>query len=61
MTNLRLLALSDIHDDLQAVKRIREKEPNKFDAVVLAGDIGSRNTPGIFDVLSSFECPVLYV
>lgn len=59
--NMRLLALSDIHVNLPVVQKIREREENNFDAVVLAGDIGSAAAQEILAILSSFDCPVLYV
>lgn len=58
---MRLLLLSDIHDNLSAVQKMRAQEANSFDALVVAGDIGSHNTQQIFDVLVTFGCPVLYV
>jgi predicted phosphodiesterase len=58
---LRLLALSDIHDDLYAAQVIRRQEPGPFNAVVFGGDIGKRHSQAIFDVLASFGCPVLYI
>jgi len=38
---MRLLAISDIHGNVEAVRRLRGRERNAFDAVVVAGDIGS--------------------
>lgn len=58
---MKILLASDIHDNLIAVERMRAQEPNQFDAVIIAGDIGSYKAREIFDVFSSFECPVLYV
>lgn len=58
---MRFLLLSDIHDNLSAIEKMRAQEPNNFDALVVAGDIGSHNTQQIFDVLVTFGCPVLYV
>jgi len=58
---IKLLVLSDIHNNLVAVRRMRDREPNAFDAVVVAGDIGSACAPRFFEILSTFKCPVLYV
>lgn len=58
---MKVLLTSDIHDNLVAVERMRAQETNQFDAVIIAGDIGSYKAQEIFDVFSSFECPVLYV
>lgn len=58
---MRFLLLSDIHDNLSAVQKMRTQESNGFDALIVAGDIGSHCTQQIFDVLATFGCPVLYV
>ncbi|MCK3776674.1 metallophosphoesterase family protein [Ensifer sesbaniae] len=58
---MRFLLLSDIHDNLSAVQKMRAQEANSFDALIVAGDIGSDRTQQIFDVLATFGCPVLYV
>lgn len=58
---MRFLLLSDIHNNLLAVEKMRAQEPNSFDALVVAGDIGSDSAHQIFDVLATFKCPVLYV
>ena len=38
-----------------------KSEANAFDAVVVAGDIGSACAPEFFKILTTFKCPVLYV
>jgi Icc-related predicted phosphoesterase len=58
---MRLLAFSDIHHNLGAVRKLRASETNSFDAVVVAGDIGSESASEFFKILSTFKCPVLYV
>jgi predicted phosphodiesterase len=58
---LRLLALSDVHGNVSAVTQLRRKEANRFDGVVVAGDIGAEAAPEIIQILSTFECPVLYI
>ncbi|QND47702.1 hypothetical protein HB780_18695 [Rhizobium lusitanum] len=57
----RLLALSDIHNNVNAVRQLKAREGNNYDAMIVAGDIGSDAASEIFEVLRSFECPVLYV
>jgi predicted phosphodiesterase len=58
---MRLLAFSDIHHNLGAVRKLRASETNSFDAVVVAGDIGSESASEFFRILSTFKCPVFYV
>jgi predicted phosphodiesterase len=58
---MRLLAFSDIHHNLVAVRKLRASETNSFDAIVVAGDIGSASADEFFEILSTFKCPVLYV
>lgn len=60
---MKLLAISDIHGRIEPVHRLRALEANRFDAIVVAGDIGKDldTTIQVFDILASFECPVLYV
>ena len=58
---MRLLALSDIHGNVRAVHELRARESNRFDAIVVAGDLGSNAAADILTILGSFKCPVLYV
>jgi predicted phosphodiesterase len=58
---MRFLLVSDIHGNVTAVRKLRAMETNRFDAVVVAGDIGSKGAAETMGVLASFECPVLYV
>jgi predicted phosphodiesterase len=58
---MRLLAFSDVHNNLVAVKKLRASVTNSFDAIVVAGDIGSASADEFFKILSTFQCPVLYV
>lgn len=37
---MRLLALSDVHGNLVAARKMRAQEGNEFDAIVVAGDLG---------------------
>ena len=58
---MKLLAFSDIHNNLVAVRKLRALEKNSFDAIVVAGDIGKEGAADFFKILATFECPVLYV
>ena len=58
---MKILVLSDIHNNLVAVRRMRDREHNVYDAVVVGGDIGNASALKFFEILSTFECPVLYV
>jgi predicted phosphodiesterase len=58
---MKLLAFSDIHHNLVAVRKLRACEKNSFDAIIVAGDIGNESTAEFFRILETFECPVMYV
>jgi predicted phosphodiesterase len=58
---MRLLAISDIHNNLVAVRRMRARETNDFDAIVVAGDLGNAGAAQLLEILASFKCPVMYV
>lgn len=58
---MKILSFSDIHDDVEAVRRLRFLEKNSFDAVIIAGDMGYNNAEEILRITETFECPVLYV
>lgn len=58
---MKLLVLSDIHNNLVAVRRMRDRERNVYDAVIVVGDVGNACAPVFFEILSTFRCPVLYV
>lgn len=57
---MKLLAISDVHSDLEGVKVLRSIEKNIYDVVVVAGDI-DKNAQEIMQILSTFGCPVLFV
>lgn len=40
---------------------MRAQEANKFDCIVVAGDIGNNGAPAFFKILETFKCPILYV
>lgn len=58
---MKILALSDVQGNIAVLEKLRGQERNEFDSVVIAGDIGGEKSDQIFEVLSSFDCPVLYV
>jgi hypothetical protein len=58
---MRLLAFSDIHNNLVAVRKLRASEKNLFDAIIVAGDIGNESAADFFKILATFDCPVMYV
>jgi predicted phosphodiesterase len=58
---VKLLAFSDIHNNLVAVRKLRAMEQNSFDAIVVAGDIGNACAPEFFRIVATFKCPVVYV
>jgi predicted phosphodiesterase len=58
---MRLLAISDIHNNVSCVRKLREQEQNRFDALVVAGDIGKQRAAEILAVLKTFACPVVFV
>lgn len=57
----RILAFSDVHLNLGCVRKLRAQEENSFDAVVIAGDMGSEAVPDLLSIVSTFDCPVYYV
>jgi len=58
---MRILAVSDIHNNLSCVNKLRAAESNRFDVVVVAGDIGNEMAGSVLQALSTFQCRVLYV
>jgi Icc-related predicted phosphoesterase len=58
---MKILALSDIHENLSCIRKLRGQEENLYDAIVVAGDIGNDISSEFFIQLSTFECPVFYV
>lgn len=58
---VKILSCSDIHNKVEAVEQLQSLESNDFDAIIVAGDIGSEATGEVFEVLRTFDCPVLYV
>ena len=46
---MRILALSDIHGNIAAVTRMRERLANDYDLLIVAGDIDRSGTGAIFN------------
>ncbi len=58
---MRLLAISDIHDNVSCVRKLREQEANRFDGLVVAGDIGRQRTAEVRAILKTYACPIIFV
>jgi predicted phosphodiesterase len=58
---MKILAISDIHNNVACVRKLRAQEANAYDVIAVAGDIGTRAAGEIFATLASFECPIVYV
>jgi Icc-related predicted phosphoesterase len=58
---VRILAISDIHNNVACVRKLRAQESNKFDAIAVPGDIGTHRAAEIFAVLATFQCPIMYI
>src|SRR5262249_42534979 len=59
--HMKILGISDIHNNLACVRKLRAQETNEYDVIAVAGDIGTRAAGEIFATLASFECPIVYV
>lgn len=58
---MKLLAFSDVHNNLACVRKMRAQEENSFDAILFGGDIGRKIPEKFFEILATFECPIFYV
>lgn len=56
---MRILAISDIHNNVACVRKLRAQEDNSFDVIAIAGDVGGYRAFEIFEVLKSFKCPIV--
>lgn len=61
MSKISVLAFSDIHNNVEAVEALRKRERGNFDALVIAGDIGSERAAEILEIASDYDCPVFYI
>src|SRR5829696_5207817 len=60
-STMRILAISDLHNNVACIQKLPAQEDNNFNVIALAGDIGSHRADEIFNVLKTFKCPVVYV
>jgi Icc-related predicted phosphoesterase len=58
---MRILAVSDIHNNVACVRKLRAQETNSYDVITIPGDIGTYRAAEIFDALKSFECPIVFI
>jgi predicted phosphodiesterase len=58
---MKILAISDIHNNMACVRKLRAQEANEYDVIAVAGDIGTRAAADIFATLATFACPIVYV
>jgi predicted phosphodiesterase len=58
---MRILAISDMHNNVACVRKLRAQESNDYDVIAIPGDIGSLRAAEIFETLKTFECPIVYV
>ena len=58
---MRILAISDIHNNVACVRKLRAQESNSYDVIAIPGDIGTYRAGEIFDTLKTFECPIVFI
>ena len=58
---INILSISDIHNNVKCVKKLVQQEKGPFDAVIIAGDIGSDAIENIMTELETYNCPIAYV
>ncbi len=58
---MKILAIADIHNNVACVRKLRAQEANDYDAIAIAGDIGTHAAAEIFATLGTFKCPIVYV
>jgi predicted phosphodiesterase len=58
---MKILAIADIHNNVACVRKLRAQELNDYDAIAVAGDIGTHKAADIFETLATFKCPIVYV
>ena len=58
---MRILSISDIHNNLACVRKLRAQETNAYDVIAIPGDIGTHRAAEIFAVLTTFRCPIVYI
>jgi predicted phosphodiesterase len=58
---MRILAISDMHNNVTCVRKLRAQESNDYDVIAIPGDIGSHRAAEIFETLKTFECPIVCI
>jgi Icc-related predicted phosphoesterase len=58
---MKILAISDIHNNVACVRKLRAQETNDYAVIAIPGDIGSDRAAEIFGTLRTFKCPIVYV
>jgi predicted phosphodiesterase len=58
---MRILAVSDMHNNVACVRKLRAQESNDYDVIAVPGDIGTYRATEIFETLKTFCCPIVYV
>jgi predicted phosphodiesterase len=58
---MKILAIADIHNNVASVRKLRAQELNGYDAIAIAGDIGTHGAAEVFEILTTFKCPIVYV
>jgi predicted phosphodiesterase len=58
---MKILAIADIHNNVACVRKLRAQEANGYDAIAIAGDIGTHGAAEVFEILTTFKCPIVYV
>lgn len=58
---MRILVLSDIHDNIGNIRLLRAQEENCYDAVIIGGDIGNAIVAEFYPIIDSFQCPAYVV
>jgi predicted phosphodiesterase len=58
---MKLLAFSDIHNNMAAVRELRRQESNGYNDILVAGDIGGESVSELQSMLSPFNYPMYFV
>ena len=56
---MKVLVLSDIHDSVKSIRRLRKQESNGYDAIIVAGDIGNSYSTEIYSIFDTFKVSLL--
>jgi predicted phosphodiesterase len=58
---MRILAFSDMHNNVACVRKLRAQETNDYDVIAVPGDVGTYRAAEIFETVKTFGCPIVYV